>query len=307
MRRRIGELYYQGAFQEAADILSRGLTAFPDHLVANVFNLALCQVQLSDQEGAINTLQVGLEQGVWFGPYEIGIDAWGPIKEINAFKEIHNCYEQLREGAQKKARPILHITLPIGYDPKQAYPLFVALHGGGETVEGFKENWTSTKLEGEFIVAYPQSSRVVSMRGFSWMGDPHDQQEIASAYKEVLRKHRIDTKRIIMGGFSAGGHLTLTLLLGDAEVVPMRGFVVLCPPVPKVIPFQAVERILERRQRGVLLTTEMDCRLIEQEKLAMVFESGGVPLKFEIFPNSSHWYPPDLGDRIDNAITYILK
>ena len=79
MRRRIGELYYQGAFQEAADILSRGLTAFPDHLVANVFNLALCQVQLSDQEGAINTLQVGLEQGVWFGPYEIGIDAWGPI------------------------------------------------------------------------------------------------------------------------------------------------------------------------------------------------------------------------------------
>ena len=85
------------------------------------------------------------------------------------------------------------------------------------------------------------------------------------------------------------------------------GFVVLCPPVPHEIPVAAVRRIVDRSQRGVLITTEMDNRLKDQEKMVMVFESGGIPIRFEVLPDIGHWYPDDLDDKIDTAIQFILS
>jgi predicted esterase len=307
MRHKIGELYHQGDFQQAVNILNWGLKAFPDHLAANTFNLALCQVQLSRPDQAVRTLQHGLQHGVWFGPFEIGIDAWEPIREKDSFKKLLLVYDECRRSAQRKARPLLDIALPSGYEPRRAYPLFIALHGSGETIEGFKRQWTSPRLSREFITAYPQSSRVVSMDGFSWVGDWRDRREMSAVYKRVLAEHKVDSDRIILGGFSAGGYLALTLILGEVETVPVRGFIVLCPPVPREVPFRAVKRIVENDQRGVLLTTEMDDLIVEQERFVMVFEAGGIPIKFEIFPNFGRWYPPDLGVRMDGAIDFILE
>ena len=45
----------------------------------------------------------------------------------------------------------IEAVTPSGYDPAKKYPLFIALHGGGE-----------------FITAYVQSTQVASMTGFHW-------------------------------------------------------------------------------------------------------------------------------------------
>jgi hypothetical protein len=97
------------------------------------------------------------------------------------------------------------------------------------------------------------------------------------------------------------------MLLEEVLLFPFHGFVVLCPPVPDVVPIDAVKRIVDRGQRGVLLTTEMDHRVKDQEKFAMVLESGGVPIRFEVFPDIGHWYPSDLDDKMDQAINFILQ
>jgi pimeloyl-ACP methyl ester carboxylesterase len=127
------------------------------------------------------------------------------------------------------------------------------------------------------------------------------------ADKAVCESYAVDTDRVIIGGFSAGGHMAMTLLLAEDEAFPVRGFVVLCPPVPEDYPPEAVALIATRGQRGLFLTTEMDNRVEDQRKLAAAFEAGGVPLKFEVTPNIGHWYPPDLVDKIDEAINFILK
>jgi hypothetical protein len=100
--------------------------------------------------------------------------------------------------------------------------------------------------------------------------------------------------------------MALTLLLDEDELVPVRGFVALCPPVPENNPPEALARIAVRGQRGALLTTEMDNRVEGQQNLAATFQDGGVPLQFEITPNIGHWYPQDFNEKLDEAIDFIL-
>ncbi len=307
MRQRIGELFQQSQHAEAAEILTWGLGQFPDKLLANVYNLAACQVLLGQAEEAVKTLHYGLDHGVWFSQWDLEGDLWQPLKDLEAFQRVRERSVECKEAAQKQSRPELTIVPPQEYDPARKYPLFIALHGGDETVADLRPHWVSPRLKNEFIVAYPQSGRVVSMKGFSWMGDEQDRQEILSAYQAVLKAYRVDKERIIVGGFSAGGHMTLTLLLDEQEILPIRGFVVLCPSAPESYPPQAIARIRARGQRGLLLTTEMDPRLDDQRKVAEAFQAGGVACQFIITPNVGHWYPPDLAERIDAAIQTIFE
>jgi hypothetical protein len=69
---------------------------------------------------------------------------------------------------------------------------------------------------------------------------------------------------------------------------------------------QAIARIVERKQSGLLLTTEIDNRVEDQRRIAAAYEIGGVPLKFEITPNIGNWYLPDLAEKLGRAIVFIL-
>ena len=306
MRQKIGELFQQAQYAQAAEVLEWGLEQFPDNLLANAFNLAACRIMSGQLDKAVEALHYGLDHGVWFGQWDLDGDFWKPLKETEPFQQARARSAEYQRAAQKQAKPELTIVPPKGYDPARKYPLFIALHGGGENVADFKPHWTSPRLESEFIIAYPQSSRVVSMRGFSWMGDDQDRQEVLSAYQSVLKDYSVDTDQIIVGGFSAGGHMTLTLLLDEQPTLPIHGFIVLCPPVPEVYPPEAIARIRARGQKGLFLTTELDNRLEDQRKLAAAFEEQGVAMQFIVTPNVGHWYPLDLAQRIDDAIEDIF-
>ena len=306
MRQKIGELHGQKEYAQAAKILEWGLEQFPDHRMANTYNLATFQVLLDQPKKALQTLLSGLDHGLWYGPWDFEADLWESVKELDGFEQVNARSEMGRKAAQAQAKPELTVITPTNYDPQKKYPLFIALHGGGETVAAFQPQWTSPKLKTDFIVAYPQCSRVISMNGFCWMGEPQDRTELIDAYQKVLADYAIDTENIIMGGFSAGGHQTLTLLLEEEQAIPLRGFVVLCPPIPEDYSPEAVDRIRERGQRGLLLTTELDGRVEEQRQFAQTLEQAGVPIQFSITPNIGHWYPTDLADRIDQAIEFIL-
>jgi len=307
MRYEVGRLFQDGKFPQAAAILERGLRQYPENLLANSYNLAICYVFLEQPENAIRVLEYGLDQGVWYGKWDFEADFWDPVKDADSFERIRKQSAVCLEFAQKSAKPQRVIDPPKNYQPENKYPLFIAMHGGGESVETFKPQWTSPRLEEDFIVAYLQSSRVVSMTGFSWMGNDQDRREIEDAYHSVLRDYSVDTERILIGGFSSGGHMALTLLLDEQEIVPNKGFVILCPPVPERYAPDAIARIVARGQRGMLLTTEMDNRLEEQRKLASAFEAGGVLLRFEVTPNIGHWYPQNLAEKIDEGIDFILE
>lgn len=203
-------------------------------------------------------------------------------------------------------RPRLEVSLPEGYDPARRYPLFIALHGGGENIDMFMPEWRSPLLQREFIVAFPQSTQLVAMNGYNWTEDiPFTLQEVRDAYDQVLRDYSVDREQVLVGGFSSGGVASLEVVLRDA--LPVRGFVVLCPAMPDGFTPERVREARDRGIRGTLLTTEMDGRLDQQRRMDAILTQEGLPHEFSVTPNIGHWYPKDLSERIDRAINQILK
>ncbi len=305
MRAHIGKLYQQKNYAEAARILEKALTQFPDHLHANAFNLALMYVQLEEHEKALKALEYGLDHGIWFGKYEMNNDIWASLEEKEGFQSFKQKNEAKRQEAQKSAQPKLEVLVPENFDKNKKYPLFLALHGGGENIDAFKPQWTSSLLKNEFIVAYPQSSQLVSMTGYSWTEDIElTKNEIKKAFDKVLKDYPVDSSRVIVGGFSSGGVASLEVILD--ETVPAIGFVVLCPAKPDDFTEEKVRKVKERGIRGTLITTEMDPRLPDQREMAAIMKAEGLVHEFIVTPNIGHWYPENLSELIDAALKHIV-
>jgi acetyl esterase/lipase len=231
---------------------------------------------------------------------------WDPYREREDFLDFMDRNDLKRQAAQDRARPGLRVVTPKGFSEEKKYPLFIALHGGGENMDAFSQNWKSARLEQEFLVAYLQSSQVVSMDGFGWTEDlPLAKEEILAAYRRILTKYRVDGDRILIGGFSSGGVAALMVTLD--EVLPVSGFVVLCPARPEGFTAGKVREAARRGIRGVLLTTEMDLRLEDQRAMADLMAQESLSCDFLVTPDIGHWYPEDLDRKIDQAVAYIFE
>ena len=79
MRKKIGELYGESKFTEAAKILEWGLNEFPDHLFANTYNLSACYTLMQEPQKAADTLLKGLNQGLWYGVWDFEAELWGRL------------------------------------------------------------------------------------------------------------------------------------------------------------------------------------------------------------------------------------
>jgi len=306
MRAHIGKLYQKKEYAEAAKILEWALTQYPDRVESNAFNLALMHMQLQEHDKAIKALEYGLEQGIWFGKYAVGGEIWAPLREKESFQAFLEKNEAKRQETQRSVQPKLEVFVPEGFDKGKTYPLFIALHGGGENIDVFKPQWTSDLLKREFIVAYPQSGQIVSMTGYSWTEDIElSKKEIREAYEKLLADYPVDPSRVIVGGFSSGGVASLAVVLDNT--IPVIGFVVLCPARPDDFTAEKLSAVRERGIRGTLLTTEMDPRLPDQKEMAAMMEAEGLAHEFIVTPNIGHWYPENLAELIDNAITHIRQ
>jgi predicted esterase len=306
MRAEVVELYGQERYPEAAEILESALELYPDHLMANCINLALMNVRMGTLDGAIEALNHGLDHGIWYGKYAFFDPTWDSMKEHPGWAAIEERVEKARALASASVEPRLEVVLPERYDPSRRYPLFLALHGGGENVDVFMPHWKSPLLGKEFIVAFPQSTQLIAMDGYNWTEDVTlSLEEIQEAYRRVVRDYEVDTDQVIVGGFSSGGVASLEVVLKNA--LPVRGFVVLCPAKPEDLSLDEIGAASIRGIRGTLLTTEMDGRLDQQREMADIMKEQGLPLVFHVFPDMGHWYPEDLAERIDAAISHIRQ
>jgi predicted esterase len=304
MRAEVGRLYGEKKFNELTNLLEWGLEKFPDHLHANSFNLSITYIQLKQPGKAILVMEKAVKKGVWFGKYTFENEIFTPLKSEKKFQKLLKKNLELLEAAQKKSKPELKVITPVNFQTEKKYPLFIALHGGGENLEQFMPLWTSKKLKEEFIVAYPQSSQLVDMYGFSWTEDMTlSLKEIQTAYNKVITDYPVDQNRIYVGGFSSGGVAALEVVLKNT--LPVRGFVALCPAKPEPFDPEDVSAARDRGIRGTIITTEMDNRIEQQKEVINIFSQQGLQYQFAVTPNIGHWYPKDLGERIDQALLHI--
>jgi predicted esterase len=303
MREKLGSLFQEQKYAEAASLLEWAFDKFPDKAYPNAFNLGLAYGRLGELQKGVDALRKALDRGLFFGKWDLEGAGWAPYSGFAPFEKIKDACEAARAEAEKKAVLGLEVVEPEGYDASKAYPLFIALHGGGENVAEFKPRWGSALLRKEFLVAYVQSTQVATMTGFHWQDESKTKLEVAEAYRRVAVRYKIKPDEIIIGGFSSGGFGSFICLF--QEVVPAAGFVVLCPPVPETLRDEDILRAKKRGVRGSILTTELDTRLGAQRALADRFVRQGLDVRIVVEKNTGHWYPDSLADLIDKAIAHI--
>lgn len=304
MRATLGELFQQKKYAEAAALLESVLDRYPDNVVANTFNLAAARIYLGQRDKAVDALEDGLRRGVFYGLWDFLAEFWDPLRGAPRFEAFLAANKARVDEASSKAVLLTEIVTPEGYDPARRYPLFIALHGGGETMADLKPLWISPRLRSEFIILYVQSTQVASMKGFHWQDAAVTRRDVEAAYKKVVAQYPVDTGRVLIGGFSSGGYGSMVTAFADP--FPLRGFVALCPSVPEALGDADILAAKARGLRGTLLTTGLDHRVEAQRALAERMAKLGLAVEFHETPNIGHWFPDDFAARLDKAIGLIL-
>jgi len=300
MRQQVISLFQQKQYAQAARILSAHLDRFPDHTLANISNLVLMARMRQEPEQMVYWLEEGHRRGLFFGIWAFEGEAWGPLKENTRFQAFLQANQKRIQKAEQEANLQVELVKPQGYRPEKAYPLFIALHGGGESIASFRPHWTSPTLGQKFIVAYVQSTQVADMQGFHWQNQEKTRQDLQQALGQIRAQVRIDDQKIVIGGFSSGGFGSLVALFG--QTIPARGFVLLCPDTPDLPAADVLRHLKKRHVRGTLLSSEFDPRLSQQKRFVSRMKDAGIPVRLVVSPNTGHWYPENLSALIDQAL-----
>lgn len=94
------------------------------------------------------------------------------------------------------------LSLPEGWDPRRPIRLDIDLHGRGPTELTFLNTHlpaNPTVSREPFVTLFPYGR---GNNGWRWAGET----DVFEALAEVTRQYRIDPRRIILRGFSMGGH-----------------------------------------------------------------------------------------------------
>jgi len=297
-------MYNDGRFEEAVDLLKTVVEQYPDNLYTITWDMAVIYSLMTPTQGEkiMEILEYGYEKDLWYNldPEDM---RWKSCKESSRFHELVKKNKLRKELAQAKADKKYEIYMPADYYEEKKYPLHIAIHGWGEDIAFFRKFWTSDVLTKDFISLFIQSSRVATSEGYCWDDIELARKEIKDVYEDILHKYPIDINNITVGGFSQGGTMTLDFALN--EMIPIKGFIALCPDQPNGFTKEGVESMVARNIKGIILTGENDGALPEQKAMVDIFEEVGLPYKFIINKDLGHWFPENLSEQMDHGLDYV--
>ncbi|MBT4402027.1 MAG: hypothetical protein HN936_08510 [Bacteroidetes bacterium] len=300
------DLYNQGSFEDAANILRKSYKMFPDNLEANTFNLAIALGHLNELDEGLSVLIYGLEQGIWYNVLALSHDLFSPYLDFPGFADLKERNIAKKNEASLLSKTQYIVKTPKDYDKEIPYPLFIGLHGAGESLKAFPDVWTSNKVSENCISVYIQSSQMVSLTGYTWSDDMDlSVKEIDSIFTLVRDSFPVLEDQVIISGFSSGGIAAMEVTLRNT--FPVAGFISLCPDRPEAFSDENIAKAKDRGVRGIILTTELDPRIELQKEMSDELTRIGLSNFIVITPNTGHWIPDDLGEQIDKALKYILR
>ncbi len=177
------------------------------------------------------------------------------------------------------------LYVPESYDPSEARPLVVALHGAYGHGADFLWSWQREARSRRLILMAPTSV------GSTWSfnGPDVDASSLASMLEYVRENWRVDPERILLTGLSDGA--TYTLLHGLREQSP---YTVLAPMSGVLHPANLVNGNVGRAKgrRIYLVHGALDWMFpVEVARLAVeLLESAGADLHYQEVEDLSHTY-----------------
>jgi len=293
---------------QALELLNQALVRLPQDRGDILTNRALLYCRMDRPHEALTDIQTLLEMKV---SCPLNWRAFQALQTLPGYEDIKRANDEIIRQEQATASMQYKIIRPDGVDESTSTPLMLVLHGDGglANLKQFPQVWPADPVTSLGVtVAYVQSSQVLFTNNHGWLPDPAvARRDVQYAYKSLSEQVAIDPSRVIISGFSGGA--TTSMVLAFSEAIPACGFIALSPApwIPEGVDESRVRKAAERGMAGVILEGELLLPIESETQMCEMFASAGMRHQLVINPGVGHEYPEDLGERLAQAVEFILS
>ncbi len=303
------EIYIKGDYLEAYNFITENYKDIEKGNLAQIYNF---RYSIANEAGleelALQLMREAIvEKGFWYKCKYLTEDE--DLKSLNKYKEFGEllviCKKREAE-AKKNEKPNLKIIVPDKMNEQYAHPLIIALHGDQENIEITEDYWSSC-VDKNYILALPQSSQIQFSEGYEWKDIEKGSRELKEHYESILEKHNIDSTNIIIGGFSAGGRVALYSILKD--IIQVKGFILVAPWLPEIDEWAPLlDKIRDKEIKGYVVCGDKDDDCYECTKRFIdLLSSKKISHELKIFKGLNHDYPDNFDGILLDTIEFISR
>lgn len=223
------------------------------------------------------------------------------LENNERFNSLLKRNNELVEKTNKNTTAEYFIQKPTNFDRNKEYPLLMVFHGGVGNIQTQQHYWKAKKLTEEYIVVFFQG------RNFLCTGKRSFGSEVLAnvknTYHRIKNDYLIDTTRVLLGGPSAGGMLSIDLAIN--KHIPAQGLVLAFPVKPREFGADEIYDAGINGLRVSMICGENDWALESQKEMSVLFDKLAVVNRIVIYPENGHEYPDDFSDQIVRSIAFI--
>jgi predicted esterase len=220
---------------------------------------------------------------------------------------LKNRNNDLLSELKKNSKLEYRVYLPEGYTDKNKYPVFFALHQGGDNMDILNWYWKpDVFLKRNFIFVYVQSSWAMRSGRFQWLEDIEKAREdIKECYDRITGQYSINKDCVLIGGFSCGAICAMDVTFSDT--IPVKGFISVSPyDKPESLNKTAVSNASKRGVRGAIIVGESELPVEAQESMLRIFEDNSLPCPYYINKGVVYHNSDELSKAFEKALEALL-
>ncbi|NJO82217.1 MAG: hypothetical protein HC828_05010 [Blastochloris sp.] len=274
---------------------------------STVLYLRSCMAErIGKRSEALAALRNALDQGHWYGERLLrNSPSWQPLQGDPVFEQLVARSLALQNTALAEPAPL--VAQPEAMPPAHGWPTLLTLHGNGGNPRLSREGWRSA-AHGWFLAAL-HSSQALSSQQCVWNDPAQARTDVLAQFAALRAAHRVDERKIVLGGFSGGAETALQLALSGAMRV--QGVVLLAPGGPLMQdPERWLPLIREAADRdlraAVVVGAEDAPDLVDAVlQLAPLLDDNGIPCHLEVVQGLGHAYPQDGGAALRRGLAFV--
>jgi len=268
------------------------------------FGLAYCAAYTNDTPGTRHWLEVALEHHYWMfnalETSELFLRVAG-VEYVDSLCKFWIAEYKEKSGRWRKQDAM--VLKPKAVARTGKYPTISALHGGYDNLKEFASHWQNVADELDAVVIIPPGTSRPSPVGYGWN---FEMAPIDSAFDELMQSPIVrefaDPRHVYLAGFSQGGHAAIELALRHGDEI--RGAI--CIEGLNIEPVHENDAVnaLAHHSGFYGIYGEFAFRpfLASFQTFKSQCDSLGIQARFDIVPEMIHELPPDLAQRMKNAV-----
>ncbi|GAA0315363.1 hypothetical protein GCM10008967_02380 [Bacillus carboniphilus] len=294
------QLFAEKKYQEALHLVQQAEDDFPSRIEKTYFWKACVYARLREFNKAVDCLNAGLEEGIWWNPHTLKNDP--DFKEILNMEEFQRildlCIERVEEN-NKSTIPKLQ-----SYGNLNAEVGIFSIHWRGSSVEDYASYWLDEEMLKEYYFAFPQSSQVHSYNAYCWDNSEVATHELSQWMKDLKKKN--PKRTWIVAGASQGGKIAIERSLLGLDYG--SDFIAAIPAISEVDSFRQIIRSHNvSGLKGVIITGDQDYFFDKTKELSELLNESGVSCRLIVRKGLGHFFPEDFTRLVKESVVFIKK